>query len=373
VEEEDIIKPSSSSLVSSSVPHTSSAAVTLRSQPDVIGNNVAGDRRGRFIKNLDLIKSAESVDKKERVSDDLPSVRARVTGSGALHKQHSEEAEQPPSSDHSLPKRSRPPPPDTLIPPSSSSSHSKSNKGGEDGVDAVVTMRQRKYTPSLGATGKRLSKEEIEAALERADNYLSNLSSAEAEEDKSVKRRSWDVRKQRESTENSKRHSLDENRSSGDGLPAVSPRTSAVGSVDVVDSTALPTAAGDASSVITLERVEAPDVGASSDFVSLEDIPPPSYESTFRHRSSKVSPEEKPRPHSKPSPPANKPSVVPRRVAPPPPLPSKPPVGFEDDVEEMVSAHVQARVESSAPDWGDTDTTSFTSPTPQDLVRQRIQ
>nr|KAG5702753.1 hypothetical protein BaRGS_003627 [Batillaria attramentaria] len=52
-----------------------------REKPDLIGDNIPGDRTGKYIKNLDLIKPAEDVDKLERAAGELQTVRARVTGS----------------------------------------------------------------------------------------------------------------------------------------------------------------------------------------------------------------------------------------------------------------------------------------------------
>lgn len=372
---EEFIKPTSSSYVSSrpGAHHSavSSASVALRSQPDLIGNNVPGDRTGKYIPSLDLIKVAESIDKKERVGGDLHSVRARLTG-GFVRQQDSK-VDQPPKTEHST-WRSRPPPPDSLS--SSSSSHSTSTPQQENGVDALVTMRPKKSvgSPDL-VTSKRLSKEEIEAALERADNYLSTMHpSAEVEEAQSVKRRSWDVRRQRE-VYGRKRYSLDEESSISartsqhTAPPSQAHRPAAASEVsDEIDR--MPASAMDVAKV-TLDRVNQDTVG---DHVSsVTDIPPPSYESSaYVHvrASRRVSPDDKPR-LSKPTPPANKPSPVPRRTAPPPPLPAKPPIGeastsvapppppaptpgqWEDGVGERMDSTMQSALEIDPPDWGD--------------------
>lgn len=341
--EEPAIKPATSSHVSSrpGAHHSSvsSTTVTLHSQPDLIGDNVPGDRMGRYIPSFDLIKAAESIDKKERAGSDFHSVRARVTG--GLSHQPDSKADQPPKTEHST-RRSRPPPPDSL----SSSSHSSSTSKQENGVDTSVTMRPKKSAGSHDlVTSKRISKEEIEAALERADNYLSTMHpAAEAEELKSVKRRSWDVRRQREDFA-TKRYSLDEETSFSTRTPhhAAPPsqahRPAAPSDVsDEIDR--MPASAMD-----RLSQDEAGDLVGS-----VSDIPPPSYESsTYVHvrASRRVSPDDKPK-LSKPAPPANKPSPVPRRIAPPPPpLPSKPPKG------EVASAPAATPPPAPAPSLGE--------------------
>ena len=369
---EEPIKSSSSSYVSSrpGAHHSSvsSATVTLRSQPDLIGDNIPGDRTGKYIPNLDLIKSAESVDKKERAGSDLQSVRTRVTGS--LNRQQDSRVDHPPKAEHST-RRSRPSPPDSL---SSLSSHSSPTPKQENGVDSSVTMRQKKSAASADSVkGKRLSKEEIEAALERADNYLSTMHPpTEAGESKSVKRRSWDVRRQREDL-GTKRYSLDEEsgasaRKPRQTAPSEAHKPAAASEVgDEIDR--MPASAADIAKV-TLEGLSQDAIG---DHVGIaSDIPPPSYESSaYVHvrASRRVSPEDKPK-ATKPTPPANKPSPVPRRSAPPPPLPSKPPKAevsapvappppavtpgqWEDRVEERVEPTVQSASEVAPPDWGD--------------------
>ncbi|XP_076458534.1 LOW QUALITY PROTEIN: uncharacterized protein LOC143292231 [Babylonia areolata] len=342
-QEEDLLKPSSSSQVSSHSA-TSSSAVTLRShavraQPDVVGDNVPGDRTGKYIKNFDLIKTAENVDKKENETCELEAVRARVTG--GFRRQLGTGTDQPHigehSGEHSM-RRGRLPPSQSLSSSSSSSSsHSSSAPAYQNGVDtSMVRMRQKKLpgTPEDMAA-RRLSKEEIDAALVRADNYLSTLH-APAESVQRIKRRSWEVGSPSPPVdERTKRYSLDERFTSriagqtADRSSSSSSSNRTVGHTHVVSQTDHQSVAPGISDEV--DRMAAPAVldvseswrkgfhedGQRSKPVSPYDIPPPSYESSAHALASRL---------NRPALP-NKPNPVPRRAAPPPPLPSTPPKG----------------------------------------------
>ena len=70
----------------------------------------------------------------------------------------------------------------------------------------VVLRRKRDDPPpsdesTYSAKSKRLSKQEIDAALQRADNYLSNKSKSNEQFDFQAKRRSWEVREQQDGTD----------------------------------------------------------------------------------------------------------------------------------------------------------------------------
>ncbi|KAK7113300.1 uncharacterized protein [Littorina saxatilis] len=381
---EEMIKPStSSSSYASSRPgahhstvSTSSSSVTLRSQPDLIGDNVPGDRKGKFIKNLDLIKSAEGVDRKDRTDgNELESVRARVTA-GSLHRQH--DAHPPPKAEHSTRRERSPPPPPSSSSLPSSSSHSSS---APNGVDTSVTMRNKKPPASPAqetaiAAGKRLSKEEIEKALERADNYLSTLNPEEVEDTKNAKRRSWDVGRKREDSEGKRNSMVEERRARPDRHVGAQSHSNATSTTEVCDQIdRIPVSVAD----LAKETHSKHSKEATLDDTS--DIPPPSYESStsyHHHRASKpVNPDDRPK-LNKPAPPANKPNAVPRRVAPPPPLPSKPPSSAPPPAfshrsrEERGEERVKSPAEENAmvPDWGDSVSTSFGAP---DAVEQSFE
>ncbi|XP_076456552.1 uncharacterized protein LOC143290857 [Babylonia areolata] len=275
-----------------------------RSQPDLIERNVPGDRVGKNIKSLDLIKSAESVDKQERASDELLLVQARVTGS--LKRQHYG-AGDPVIGEYSIGKEG--PTPDSL---SLSSSHSTDARL-ENGVDNVVTMRQKKSPVSSDNVSiKRLSKEEIDAALKRADNYLSRKDSpTEVEEMENMNRRSWDVKRQ---TEDFNTKQFSESRSSQ------VPVTDTVQSVgDEVDRLPCDTTAKTETVPDDLKKT------AVNEMLAFDTAGPPCESSAniLVHASKHVSSKDRPL-LNKPKPPPNKPSPVPRRAAPPPPASSKP-------------------------------------------------
>ncbi|XP_041374422.1 uncharacterized protein LOC121387389 isoform X2 [Gigantopelta aegis] len=92
---------------------------------------------------------------------------------------------------------------------SSVSMRPKTTRG--DRNEAAVRMRPKKVHLIEG--GKRLSREEIDSALERANAYLHHLSAVD-EDDFRAKRRSWEVRQKRDER---KRQSLDLKDSVKDG------------------------------------------------------------------------------------------------------------------------------------------------------------
>ena len=376
---EEVIQPTSSSHVSSSRPATqhsvapaSSASVTLRShnqrsQPDVIGDNIPGDRTGKYIKNFDLIKPVENLEKKERAAEELQSVRARVTG-GLMRQLDSESS----SGEHST-RRGRPPPTHSLS--SSSSTHSSSIPQQDNGADTVTMRNKSSVASSEETAGKRISKEEIDAAIRRADNYLSTLQTP-AEEQK-VKRRSWDERRQRDNGSN-KRYSLDEQKMTGHSTFSQSNSSATAPDLsDQVDRIPLTSASISQSKHEGLYQGKTDHTPASS-----FDIPPPPYESSAHghvQASKRMVVEDKPPAASKPAVPPNKPSAVPRRVAPPPPIPSTPPKGDAHvaasrvaspptQKEEVKVEAEQKEDESTVLHWGDeVVSTSFASPTEEVL------
>ncbi|XP_025101822.1 neurabin-1-like isoform X5 [Pomacea canaliculata] len=388
-EEEEQSEPCTKSSVSHlsskpSVTQTSSVSSTtvmLRThrepQPDVIGANRVGDRTGKYIKNLDLLKTVENVDKPERGTDELKSVRARVTGASTRQR-----VEPPPKREHS-PWRNRQSASESL-----SFSHSTSTTKPENGVDtSVVRMRQKKPATSP-ESNKGLSKEEIEAAIERADSYLSSmLATADAEEVQQSKRRSWEGRKRDDAT---KRFSFDE-KNYVSGLARHSRYANHMSASSQSRTEDIPTTYVTSQAVhreVTFdleqntnnvaEEVIKSEGDTQNFYASYSNIPdPPPYESTthFRFRTDKhVTADDKPK-LGKPSPPPKKPNPVPRRVAPPPPaatLPSKPlqteaaqVPALCPDVTEDVLQDKAPSTESAPfplePDWGDM-VTDFASP-----------
>ncbi|KAL8573154.1 hypothetical protein ACOMHN_036139 [Nucella lapillus] len=295
-------------------PSVSTSSAVCHSQPDLIERNVPGHRVGKNIKSLDLIKSAEGVDQQERASDELLLVRARVTG-GLKHHDHG--ADDPVKEEHSL-RRER------------AASHNLSSSQSvdsrlENGVDSVVTMRQKTLpASSSNIVGKRLSREEIDAALKRADNYLSmRPSPEEAEEADSTKR--TDARKQKENF-TTKRSPSSEAGDRASSKTVQQCESSHVPTTDTAPSV------GDEVDRLTYKMPDATAIvldihqSATKETVAA-DIPPPTCDSSTHVQvdaiaSKRVLSKNAPR-LSKPKPPPNKPGPVPRRIAPPPPVSSR--------------------------------------------------
>ncbi|KAL8564250.1 hypothetical protein ACOMHN_050861 [Nucella lapillus] len=352
---EDLIKPAGQASCHADPPRQSaSSAVTLRphtphAQPDVIGDNVPGDRTGKYIKSLDLIRPAESMEKRESSACELEAVRARVTG-GYLRHSGSDHA--PHIAEHST-RRGRLPSPHSLSSSSPSSSHSSAAPSHQNGVDTSMVRMRPKRSPSgspEASTGRRLSREEIDAALVRADNYLSTLHAPS--QNVRAKRRSWEVQGQR-GEDQAKRYSLDERsigRATAHSAAVVSGAHSAAPASAVSDQVdRVPVSAG-------------PDVtdrrggfhgenSLGSEPPPPFDVPPPSYESSSAlvRASRCVSQEDRPR-LKRPTPLPNRPDPVPRRAAPPPPLPSTPPKGDPQAFRAGSSAREEEGCECAAED-----------------------
>ncbi|XP_055870513.1 neurabin-1-like isoform X3 [Biomphalaria glabrata] len=334
----------------------------------------SGDRSGKYFNNVDAFKAlADVLDDKTGpfVEDDHSQQKKNVSDSDAST---SESASPPTTLPHSsrLEHSSRPANRNRAQASGlSSSAHSKTSASSRDSdseLNISPTVTSPKVTsPTSSSTGvirrqrrkpsieqaeemekKRLSKEEIEAAIEKADSYLANLDSGVKPETVKVERASRrsqshqeaaaarrkflygddaaesplppgneaDVKKEdaepeepsrqldttQESSTESKQDDLFLDISSSSGLPSPLPDLSA-------------------SQYVQLRSL------ASSSTVSLSDVtpdtPPPSYHEATSMRSSQKALLAQQPPGGTDS--LGRPVPIPRRVAPPPPLPAKPP------------------------------------------------
>ncbi|CAG5119191.1 unnamed protein product, partial [Candidula unifasciata] len=360
----------------------------------------SGDRSGKYFQNLDELKSLEQ----------KPDERTKVESTATdLNRQTSNKADNHLDRvDRSSPSVLSSSPPPTL-PHSSrlghsirpgyrartqassaglSSSHSKTSNIKENkntsptsppspaSLSGGVVRRQRKQTSSDQVSSeeeakKRLSKEEIEAALERADTYLASISSPEEEKADQIKKEADSSRQHSKAesaaarkqflygTDPSKPSHASNDVASSLDHPAENTRVHEELEVnEIPDSLLLSSSVPSLTSSIPHSSVKSTasvtlrspsSSNESLDLEALPDLPPPSYhEATdpppYHEATSPVSMlisqkvfmsqqqnQNVPANSSLPVV-APQPIPVPRRIVPPPPLPKKPPIGSGDDL-----------------------------------------
>ncbi|CAL1534489.1 unnamed protein product [Lymnaea stagnalis] len=341
----------------------------------------SGDRSGKYFKNIDAFKSlADDLEKPapEHESKHLGSEHATDIVSSVLS------SSPPPSLPHSsrLEQHSRPSqrPRAQAAVPGLSSSHSKASVSKRDSASQPVSPSATSPTSTAGVvrrqrkrpeqhTGEeiaknRLSKEEIEAAIEKADGYLANLGSpvdgaaekvvkeresrrSQTHHESAVARRRFlygDNAVSTSSTNESVKHV--EQEPANVILPQkVTPEQTPLEESKFEQPSVLPSPSNAISSIPSspLKSSAYVQLKSSNEAINMEvevtpDLPPPSYHEATEpppyHEATSTSSmlisqkvimsQQQQLPGGTDS--LGRPVPIPRRVAPPPPLPQKPPV-----------------------------------------------
>ncbi|XP_071101486.1 neurabin-1-like isoform X2 [Haliotis cracherodii] len=233
-----------------------------------------------------------------------------------------------------------------------SNSHSSANEQNDSEAPAVMMRAKKEDSVSKS---NRLSKEDIQKAIEKADSYLQNR-----DDEPSGKRRSWDLNQRRDDFSRGKRQSWDVDKQQED-VREVRVRSSSLNEDSSRDQTSsLDENTGDGSSSSVPEAVISNAfVHLSNSGSSLNDSEP-----ELTRSSSSISSSSRPTPiprRSAPPPPDKPPNATlnsKRPIIPPPPAPKpKSPEDFMAENTETIVQSTTSTVSSSVeqhlptPDW----------------------